>query len=232
MLDSVAPVREAHSGPLSLFEWLFTVIFTVDYGFRLYSARSRAGYALSFFGIVDLLSVIPTYLSLFVPGSEYLATLRFLRIMRIFRVLKLSTYQSELNIMLQALRMSWRRIAVFLCLVLTIVVVLGSFMYTIEGEKYGFTSIPKSIYWAIVTMTTVGYGDISPKTGIGQAIAAMIMILGYSIIVVPTGIVVSASRSGGSDGAEGAVCPGCSARGHSSDAVYCRCCGKKLLDRA
>jgi len=227
MLDSVANIKTQHDALLSILEWLFTILFTIDYALRLYCVDKTINYAFSFFGIVDLLSVIPTYLSIFIPGSQYLATIRFLRIMRIFRVLKLSTYQTESIILLQAMRASWRRITVFLFFVLTVVVALGSLMYTIEGSENGFTSIPKSIYWAIVTLTTVGYGDISPQTGFGQTIAALIMILGYSIIVIPTGIVAS-SMPGRPLARKVKSCENCGNEDHDSDASHCKLCGTSL----
>jgi len=193
MLDSVAEIQREYGPNLQVADWCLTILFTLDYAVRLWCVKRPVNYALSFFGLVDLLSVIPTYVSPLIPGSQYLATLRFLRILRIFRVLKLSTYQAELQLLLQALMISRRRIMVFLFFVLTMVVVLGSLMYTLEcsDPTSGFSSIPRGIYWAIVTLTTVGYGDVSPKTGLGQAVASLIMILGYSLIVVPTGIVVS-----------------------------------------
>lgn len=227
MLDSVKGIREGHGTILSAAEWCLTIVFTADYAVRLYCVTRPLNYALSFFGLVDLLSVIPTYLSLVIPGSQYLATLRFLRILRIFRVLKLSTYQAELQLLLEALVLSRRRITVFLFFVLTFVVVLGGLMYTIESNaSSGFTSIPRSIYWAIVTLTTVGYGDVSPKTGLGQAVASIIMILGYSIIVVPTGIVASSVSK--TSPAKRVTCQSCQCHTHDADAVFCKHCGARL----
>lgn len=229
MLDSVKTIQTLHKSALSVAEWCLTLLFSMDYIVRLFCVKRPAKYALSFFGLVDLLSVVPTYLSLFIPGSKYLATLRFLRILRTFRVLKLSTYQAELQLLLQALLISRRRITVFLFIVLTMVVVLGSLMYTIEcgDPSSGFTSIPRSIYWAIVTLTTVGYGDVSPKTGLGQAVASLIMILGYSLIVVPTGIVVS-SVSKESPPQKIQACASCSCQSHDADAIFCKQCGSQL----
>lgn len=229
MLDSVSSIREAHGRMLYSIEWFFTILFSLEYTVRLVCVKRPTQYAVSFFGIVDLLGVIPTYLSLLVPGSHYLAAIRFLRVLRTFRVLKLSSYEKESQLLFRALKASHRRITVFLFAVLTIVVVLGSMMYVIEGEENGFTSIPRSIYWAIVTLTTVGYGDISPKTGVGQMLAAMIMIMGYSIIVIPTGIVTVAV---GEEAALARVntqsCPNCGGEGHADDARYCKHCGEKL----
>jgi voltage-gated potassium channel len=230
MLDSVASIQEKHELILPAAEWCLTILFSLDYVIRLWCVKHPAKYALSFFGLVDLLSVIPTYLSLLIPGSQYLATLRFLRILRTFRVLKLSTYQAELQLLLQALMYSRRRITVFLFFVLTMVVVLGSLMYAIEYRldgASGFTSIPRSIYWAIVTLTTVGYGDVSPQTGLGQTVASLIMILGYSLIVVPTGIVVSSMpRETSPPGNR--LCPACPCQDHASDAAFCKQCGHPL----
>ena len=230
MLDSVKAIQEVHESSLSVAEWCLTVLFSLDYAVRLACVKHPRKYALSFFGLVDLLSVIPTYLGFVIPSGKYLAPLRFLRILRMFRVLKLSTYQAELQLLLQALMISRRRITVFLFFVLTMVVVLGSLMYTIEYKlegASGFTSIPASIYWAIVTLTTVGYGDVSPQTGLGQTVASLIMILGYSLIVVPTGIVVS-SMPKQTTLQNKHLCPACQCQGHDPDAVFCKLCGHSL----
>ncbi|UCG37888.1 MAG: ion transporter, partial [bacterium] len=179
MADSVGTIRVGHGRFLVAAEWFFTVLFTVEYILRLVSVRSPLKYAWSFYGVVDFLAVIPTYLSLAFPATKYFLVLRVLRILRVFRVLKLIQYLKEANLLLKALAASRRKITVFLFTVLSLVTIFGSLMYVIEGEANGFTSIPKSIYWAIVTLTTVGYGDISPKTPMGQMLAALIMILGY-----------------------------------------------------
>ena len=228
MLDTISPVREAVGGLLYGIEWFFTLVFTVEYLLRLYAVRRSLRYATSFLGIVDLLSVLPTYLSLIFPGSRYLLVIRVLRVLRIFRVLKLVQYVREASLLATALRESRRKITVFLFTVLTLVVIMGSLIYLIEGEGNGFTSIPKSIYWAIVTLTTVGYGDISPKTGLGQAVAAVIMILGYCIIAVPTGIVTVELSRVRPQGRNTQACRDCGAEGHDDDAVHCKYCGKKL----
>ena len=228
MLDSIASVRKIHGNALNLFEWFFTILFSIEYIFRLISVGRSIRYATSFFGIIDLLAILPTYLSLIFPGSHYLTVIRVLRVLRIFRVLKLVQYLAEARLLMRALRASRRKITVFLFAVLTMVVILGSLMYIIEGEKNGFTSIPRSIYWAIVTLTTVGYGDISPKTGAGQALAAMIMILGYSIIAVPTGIMSVEIARARDHQITTQACPNCSAEGHDSDAIFCKYCGAKL----
>ena len=227
MLDSVGPIRERHPSLLYGIEWFFTLLFTAEYIVRLRCVGRPVRYATSFFGIVDLLGVIPTYISLFVAGTHYLSAIRFLRVLRTFRVLKLSSYQDESQILWQGLKASHRRITVFLFTVLTLVVVLGSLMYVIEGTENGFTSIPRSIYWAIVTLTTVGFGDITPQTPVGQALAALIMILGYSIIVVPTGI-VSVAMADAARHRNTQTCPQCSAEGHDADATHCKYCGSLL----
>jgi voltage-gated potassium channel len=228
MLDSMGSVRLLHGPLLYGVEWFFTLLFTVEYVLRLLCVGRPLKYAVSFYGMVDLLAIIPTYMSLILPGSQYLLAIRILRILRIFRILKLVPYLGEAQLLLKALRASSRKIAVFLFTVLTLVVIFGSLMYVIEGEANGFTSIPRSIYWAIVTLTTVGYGDISPQTSPGQVLASMIMILGYGIIAVPTGIVtVEMSHSFGRK-VSTQSCPECSAEGHDADATYCKYCGAAL----
>lgn len=207
---------------------VFTILFTLEYILRLLCAERPVLYAVSFFGIVDLLAVVPTYLSLLIPGSQYMSVIRVLRVLRIFRILKLVKYLSEADLLIQALRASRRKITIFLFTVLTLVIIFGSMMYILEGQENGFTSIPRSIYWAIVTLTTVGYGDISPTTSIGQALAAVVMLLGYSIIAVSTGIItVEYARASGQRG-DAKSCSECSAEGHDSDAKHCKYCGRKL----
>lgn len=223
MLESIGGVREEHAFALRAWEWFFTILFTIEYALRIACVGKPARYIFSFYGIVDLLGVLPTYLGLLIPGSRYLVTIRMLRLLRIFRVLKLVKYVAEASQINRALAASKRKILVFLFTVLTLAVVLGSLMYVIEGERNGFSSIPRSIYWAIVTLTTVGYGDISPQTPFGQFVASLIMILGYSIIAVPTGIVsaeMTAQRQLSTQS-----CPECSAEGHDPDAKHCKYCG-------
>lgn len=227
MLDSVNSISIHYSPYLYAVEWFFTIVFSIEYILRLICVGRPLLYATSFFGIVDLMAIIPTYISLLIPGSEYLLVVRILRILRIFRVLKLVQYMKEALLLMKALRASGRKIIVFLFTVLTLVVILGSLMYLIEDAQNGFTSIPRSIYWAIVTLTTVGYGDISPQTSIGQILASFIMILGYSIIAVPTGI-VTVELSQVSKKKVTRSCWDCSAEGHDSDAVFCKYCGSKL----
>jgi len=227
MLDSMAGIRQLYGAGLLAAEWFFTLLFTVEYLLRLLCVGRPGKYAASFFGIVDLLAVLPTYLSLFVPGSQYLLVIRILRILRIFRIFKLVQFLSEARFLMRALRASARKIAVFLFTVLTLVIIFGALMYLLEGETEGFTSIPRSIYWTIVTLTTVGYGDISPKTGLGQALASVIMILGYGIIAVPTGI-VTVEMSRATTRVTTQACPECAAEGHDHDAVHCKFCGSRL----
>ena len=229
MLDSVSGIRENYGSWFYRVEWFFTILFTIEYLLRIICVGKPIGYVTSFYGVVDLLAIIPTYLSIILPGSQYLLVIRILRILRIFRVLKLVQYISEARLLRQALRDSRRKITVFLFTVLTMVVIFGSLMYLIEGPVHGFTSIPRGIYWAIVTLTTVGYGDISPQTGLGQFLAALIMILGYSIIAVPTGIVtVAFARAESKAEFKTQACPRCSAEGHDQDAKFCKYCGAHL----
>ncbi len=228
ILESVQPVRAVYGELLYGAEWFFTVLFTIEYILRLVSVRRPLVYATSFFGLVDLLAILPTYLSIFIPGSQSLLTIRTLRLLRVFRVFKLTIYTREARLLIGALRSSGRKIGVFIFTVLIIVVICGSVMYVLEGEKSGFNDIPTSIYWAIVTLTTVGYGDISPQTPLGKALASFLMIVGYGIIAVPTGIVtVELSRTANSD-AEARSCAACGLTGHPVDAGFCRGCGEKL----
>ncbi|MEP7147585.1 MAG: ion transporter, partial [Acidobacteriota bacterium] len=227
MLESVRGARDVLGPELLIAEWCFTILFTAEYVLRLISVRRPLRYALSFYGLVDLIAILPTYLSLFVPGTQFFLTIRILRLLRIFRVLKLSEYSSASRLITSALMASRKKIFVFLVAVLTIVTVVGSVMYVVEGEEHGFANIPVSIYWAIVTMTTVGYGDISPQTGLGKFLASLVMILGYGIIAVPTGIVTAELAFAGKP-ASSQVCPECNAEPHDFDALHCKHCGTRL----
>ena len=235
MAESINWARVRYGRELYVAEWAFTVLFTVEYALRLYCVRRPRRYATSFFGVVDLLAIVPTYLRVLIPGAQFLLVIRMLRILRVFRVLKLVQYLNEADVLVRALRSSRRKIEIFIFTVLTLVVILGSLMYLIEGEENGFTSIPRSVYWAIVTLTTVGYGDISPQTDLGQALSALIMITGYAIIAVPTGIVTAEiTRAGNEDRARRVkerVCPQCDATGHDEDAQHCKYCGEGLETR-
>jgi voltage-gated potassium channel len=228
MLDSIQAVQAAHGRLLNGLEWVFTFLFTAEYVLRLLCSPRPRRYATSFFGTVDLVSILPTYLAVLFPAGRFFVVLRILRILRVFRVLKLVQYVGEANVLRRALWASRRKIIVFLFALLTLVVVLGSLMYVIEGEANGFTSIPRSVYWAVVTLTTVGYGDISPQTSPGQMLAAVIMIMGYSIIAVPTGIVTAEMSNAVRVKAGFLRCPGCGAGGHDGDAGHCKFCGTAL----
>ncbi|MCA9709301.1 MAG: ion transporter [Myxococcales bacterium] len=240
--ESVASVAEHHGLLLRVLEWVYTVLFSVEYGLRIYCARRRLRYVVSFFGVIDLLALLPTYLSLFFSGVHTLAVIRALRLLRVFRVLKAVRLMGEAHSLLTAVRLSLPKISVFLGAVMVIALVVGSAMYLIEGEEAGFTSIPRAMYWAIVTMTTVGYGDIAPRTELGQFLAAILMVLGYGILAVPTGIVsaeivgemghkgtAEADASGKAhDDEDGAVCHACGARGHQTGANFCYVCGSAV----
>ncbi len=228
VLESVASIATRYGPTLRAVEWVITGLFTVEYLLRLLSVRRRLRYARSFFGIVDLLAILPTYLSVILPGTQSLAVIRALRLLRVFRVLKLGYFVREATGLQVALRASARKIIVFLLGVVTTVLIVGAMMYLIEGAASGFTSIPVSVYWAIVTMTTVGYGDIAPQTPIGQFLASIVMILGYGIIAVPTGIVSVELAAARRSPVSTQACPGCGAGGHDADARHCKHCGARL----
>jgi len=225
-LESVPSIRAAYGPALRGLEWFFTGLFTLEYLARLYSARRPLRYAGSFYGVVDLLAIIPGYLSLFFAGSQYLLAIRALRLLRIFRILKLARYLGEASVLTDALRASRFKITVFLFTVMTLVVIMGSIMHLVEGPQNGFTSIPTSIYWAIVTLTTVGYGDISPKTPLGQMISSALMIVGYGIIAVPTGIVTAELTRFNRPVVK--RCESCGLELHEPDAGFCKRCGTRL----
>ena len=228
MLESVVWIAELYRPELRILEWTFTVIFTLEYGARLYSARNPWRYMCSFYGLVDLLSILPTYLALFVPGANHLLIIRLLRVLRIFRILKLVRYLSEANILGRAMVQSRRKILIFFSTVLVLSTIFGSLMYAIEGPSNGFSSIPKSIYWTIVTITTVGYGDITPQTPLGQVIAALAMLTGYSIIAIPTGILTAELAQEMQRERIGQACKNCNKSGHDRDAVHCKYCGARM----
>ena len=229
MVSSVDTFQKQFSHTLSILEWTFTSLFTLEYGLRLICVRRPWLYFRSFFGLVDLLSILPAYLTLLLPTAKYMLVIRILRLLRIFRILKLSEYMQEAQMLMSALGNSSRKIMVFLYAVLTIVGVFGTLMYAVESKEAGFTSIPTSIYWAIVTVTTVGYGDIAPQTIIGQIIAATLMITGYGIIVVPTGIYsAELYKTYNTDKIRNDPCPDCGKTGHDFDADYCKYCGHQL----
>lgn len=228
ILESVAGIRQHYGAGLRAVEWGFTVLFTVEYLLRLISVRRPLRYTFSFFGIVDLLAILPTYLSLVVPGAQSLLVIRALRLLRIFRVLKIARHLKELSALVQAIRATRAKITVFVMVLMILVLIMGSAMYVVEGQESGFTSIPRGIYWAIVTVTTVGYGDIAPRTIFGQAIAATAMLLGYSLIIIPTGIFSTELARVAAKPLTTQSCPACLREGHDLDAIYCKYCGEKL----
>lgn len=231
MLDSVLLIRFRYSRWLIAAEWTFTILFTLEYVVRLYCSPTPWRYARSFYGIVDLIAVIPTYLSLLIPGTQYLLVIRLLRVLRVFRVLKIVQYMGEAELLIQALRSSRRKISVFIFAVLTMITVFGSIMYVVEGAEHGFTSIPRSIYWTIVTITTVGYGDIKPETPLGQLLASIIMMVGYAIIAVPTSI-VSVEMAQAVRGQQirdlPERCPQCNGGIDDPKARFCKHCGERF----
>lgn len=228
LLDSVNSYHERYTEWFYAAEWFFTILFTLEYALRLYCAEQRQHYARSFFGIVDLLAILPTYIALLFPPANYLLIIRLLRVLRIFRVLKLIRYLSDANVLMRSIAMAKRKIFIFLFSVMILITLFGSLMYFIEGPEHGFTSIPRSMYWAIVTITTVGYGDITPHTIFGQAIAAMAMLSGYAIIAVPTGILSAELISEVQRERSNKQCNQCQRHGHEADAVYCKHCGASL----
>ncbi|WP_461630543.1 ion transporter [Labilibaculum euxinus] len=228
VLESVPSIERDYHDVLKLSEWLITGIFSLEYMLRIWIVQKPKAYIFSFYGIIDLLSVLPSYLGLVIVGTHGFMVIRALRLLRIFRILKLNRYIKEGAIIVRALRQSRIKISVFLFAVLTMVIIIGTIMYLIEGGENGFTSIPRGIYWAVVTLTTVGYGDISPTTSLGQFFASFVMIIGYAIIAVPTGIVTVELSKQNSKDASTQVCPNCLADNHTEDALYCNQCGKKL----
>lgn len=229
MLESVKGFSERYHQAFIMLEWVFTGIFTVEYLLRLYAVRSRLKYAFSFFGIVDLVSILPTYLSVFSGGAQSLMVIRVLRLLRVFRIFKLGSLMYQGNVIMSALRASRAKISIFLYAVLLLTAVFGSVMYFVEGGiNERFDSIPRSIYWCIVTITTVGYGDISPVTPLGQFLASTLMIIGYAIIAVPTGIITSELMRKTPEKITTQVCPHCLKEGHDTDAIYCKYCGQSL----
>lgn len=233
LLDSVAAIHQTYGSLLFRLEWLFTILFTVEYGLRLYSSPHPKRYIFSFYGVVDLLSILPTYIAFLFPSAIYLLVIRIMRVLRIFRVLKLFRYMGEANLLFSALLQARRKIEVFLFSVLTLIIIFGALMFVIEGPDNGFTDIPTSVYWAIVTITTVGYGDITPQTPLGQFIAGIAMICGYAIIAVPTGIIGAelmqqVQNKNAATKTSDKKCVNCNATGHDLDAGFCKFCGNPV----
>lgn len=229
MLDSVERWHFAYGHFFAAMEWIFTVIFTIEYLLRLISIKQPIKYVISFLGIIDLLAIIPSYLSIFFVGAQSLLVLRALRLLRVFRIFKLTHFLTEMEFLGIAVKGSVKKISIFMFVVLMLVIILGSIMYLVEKGEHGFTSIPESIYWAIVTITTVGYGDISPVTPLGKLVASIIMLMGYGIIAVPTGIVTTEmALAVRKREQKNEVCPGCGKEGHDKDASYCKLCGGLL----
>lgn len=228
VLDTVEDLHVRLGRAFALLEWLFTIAFTAEYVARLLVVSQPRRYAFSFFGIVDLVAVLPTYLTLLTAGGQHLMVVRALRILRIFRVLKMTRYVDESNMLWSALMRGRHKILVFVSTILTLVLIFGALMYLIEGPENGYTSIPRAMYWAVVTMTTVGFGDITPHTTLGQLVTSLIMLLGYCIIAVPTGIFAAELASGMRQARRAQICPHCQLREHQPDARYCRGCGRSL----
>lgn len=227
ILESVPGISARYHDVLRALEWIFTALFTIEFLLRVVALRRPAAYVFSFFGVIDLLSFLPSYLSLLIPGYETLVVIRIFRVIRMFRIFKLAQHLQQARVIGHALRMSRPKIIVFLMVIFSIIVTMSSVMYLVEGAENGFTSIPKSMYWAVITLTTVGYGDLVPKTPAGQAIASIVMIMGYAIIAVPTGI-VTVDLAQASRQAWGRACPSCGGEGHDADAVFCKRCAAKL----
>jgi voltage-gated potassium channel len=229
LLESVEPIRNLFGVELRAIEWYFTIAFSVEYLLRIIAVRRPSRYIFSFYGLVDLIAILPTYLAVIFPGTQYLIVIRALRILRVFRVMKLVLYMEAGGLIMDALRASRRKITVFLFALATLVVIVGSLMYLIEGSENGFSNIPISIYWTIVTLTTVGYGDIAPQTVLGKMFASIVMIMGYAIIAVPTGIVTAEMATRRRDlPVSTQACPSCSLEGHDPDAKFCKYCGEEM----
>ncbi len=229
IIDSVQPMQDRFGGVFSVLEWGFTLLFTIEYALRLACVRHPLKYAFSFFGVIDLLSLLPTYLAMLMPEAHYLIDVRILRLLRVFRVFKLTGYVAEYTQLGQALVSSRRKILIFLSFVLMVVLIMGTLMYVVEGPEHGFVNIPTAMYWAVTTMTTVGFGDITPRTDLGRLIASMMMLLGWGVLAVPTGIVtaeMTAQRQ--QQPPTTRTCHECLTEGHSPFAHFCWHCGSDL----
>jgi voltage-gated potassium channel len=227
-LESVKSVELQYGNILYVFEWIITIIFSVEYLLRIYIVKKKFAYIFSFFGLIDLFAILPTYIGILISGAHGLIVIRALRLLRVFRILKMTQYVYDSKYIISALRESRTKISVFLFTIILLVIIIGTAMYLIEGEESGFSSIPESIYWAIVTLTTVGYGDIAPATALGRFLASLVMILGYGIIAVPTGIVTAEFSKSKRKEISTQTCPECFTNDHDTDAVYCKKCGARL----
>jgi len=229
LLESVKSIQQDFGLLFKYLEWIITILFTIEYIVRVFIVTRPLKFIFSFFGIIDFLSFLPSYIGLFIAGTHGLMVIRALRLLRIFRVLKLNRYINESNLLIKAMKASRVKISIFLYAVIMIIIIIGAVMYLVEGGQHGFNSIPRSMYWVIVTITTVGFGDIVPQTTLGQFIASFIMILGYAIIAVPTGIVTVEISKAKTNNKKTYVCPGCLTEGHEYDALYCKYCGTTLI---
>jgi voltage-gated potassium channel len=228
ILESVVEIEQAYGRQFAAIEWVITIAFTVEYAVRLYSAPSRLGYVFSFFGIIDLVSTLPLYLSVFVPGAQSAMVVRGLRLLRLFRLFSHGRWSEHGGLIITAVRSSLPKVAVFLGAITMVAMILGTIIYMVEGEAGGFTSIPQGMYWAISTLTTVGYGDVIPRSTIGQVIASVVMVLGYGVVAIPVGIVSSDIAQTVEANRRRLECPRCEARGHAADSRFCRKCGYEL----
>ncbi len=231
VFETVEVIQVQYQGFLWQLEWVITILFTLEYFLRLWCVEKPLDYAKSFFGIIDLAAILPAYLSLFFVGFQYLLIIRVLRLLRVFRVLKMARYVGEATVLGNALKASWRKIFVFVFVVINVVVIVGTLMYMIEGPEHGFNNIPTSMYWTIVTLTTVGYGDIAPGSATGKILASFLMIIGYGIIAVPTGIVTAELTRAGTHQIRLLSCPKCNCSDISEDATFCHACGVVLNDK-
>ncbi len=225
MFDSVESYHKEYGSILKIVEWTITGLFIIEYGLRIWVLNKKSKYIFSFYGVIDLLAILPSFLGLFFIGTHFLAIIRTLRLLRVFSVFQLSNYTKQGNILIKSMRNSWSKLSVFLLSVITIITVVGTLMYLIEGAENGFRNIPVAIYWTIVTITTVGYGDISPGTPLGQFLASLTMIIGYAIIAVPTGIITAEAIKQNS---KSVTCPQCFNKENDTESNYCRQCGFKL----
>ncbi len=228
MAESMTGHEPSYYNTIRIMEWVFTILFTIEYAVRIYCSPNPRHYVFSFYGLIDLVSILPSYLSLFIPGANYLLVVRIMRFLRIFRILKLVRYLTEANTLVRSMYHARRKILIFFLSVLVLATIFGALMFLVEGPENGFTSIPTSIYWTIVTITTVGYGDITPQSPLGQFVAALAMLLGYSILAVPTGIFTAELAQEIQRERMNVLCPNCATAGHDSDASYCRSCGSHL----